>query len=166
MTTIESCLREIPRPIPPWNLALLREKYPEHRPPLPYQTIAAWPLSSQLPPCLYEYLTEFSDTIYTSNGYNQTKIQSAIDEFLCLDNTNIYFPISLNLTTGEVVGHYYNDEQDEPGYERRVAASFEEYIMEQFRAPIPDCNCPKCKRGYVSNYTILRIMSGMKGVPI
>ena len=169
-----SCKRDFPHPIPAWNLDLLREKYPDHRPPLPRETVDAWSVS--LPPRLYEYLTEFSDTVYVTADHptgTTVKLRDSTSpstigtaNMICLDNY-FYMPQYLDLATGKVMTYYYiegDEDSEESDCWGTEADSFEDYVMKQFQAPIPDCGCPKCVRNYAINYNLLYLMSGMPGL--
>lgn len=86
MSSSQQCLHEISSIIPKWNLNVLRERYPEHRPPLSSEVVDSWGITN---PQLYEYLTEFSDTIYIDN-YARSRtinpIKSHSNTIICLVN--------------------------------------------------------------------------------
>lgn len=166
-------MRDVSHPIPAWNLDLLKERYPTRRPPLLRETVDAWGVI--LPPQLYEYLTEFSDTLYRyKSGMPALPIKLSSTSVVCLDD-DIYDTITLDLSSGSVfrkIWHKCVDDEDDVPEEGntvrsstyQVAASFEEFIMEPFRAPPPKCECQLCFLKYAKNYNILRIMSGTHGL--
>lgn len=157
-----TCKRNLLRPIPTFNLVLLREKYPEHRPPLSREIVDSWDLPFPLPPCLYEYLTEFSDTVYVSSDRpNGTIVKPPTDDdLICLDD-DVHIPKFLELSTGNVRTYFSETDEEDLSKWYIDANSFEEYIMKQFQEKEPKCNCQPCIGMYAANYNILRIFSGL-----